>query len=126
MVHAPVRVVYAWAKAGLLRREAGLLLDALDNIIVPGAGYDGSGPTEPESGALWVFATGLVDLRLSDVTTHEWTDPTNNVKRVVATRLAAGTWDPCCVVGVKIDQSLCECAGGGDFEADYVELEGDD
>ena len=117
MVHAPVAVVYAWLQHGILRRDAGLLLDALDNIFVPGTGYDGTGPEAVTDGVQWVFATEIIDLRLSDIRsrTIEFTDQTNNNRFAVASRVSGASWNPCCHLGVRIDPALC-CGSGGEVE----------
>lgn len=63
MIHATKTVVTAWTSAGLTRREGALILDLYDNVIVPGAGYDGTGPEgSPASSASaeWAYATGMV------------------------------------------------------------------
>lgn len=48
-----------------VRREGALLYDIQDNIIVPGAGYPGTGPANavPSAGQSWMFATDLVAVR---------------------------------------------------------------
>lgn len=43
-IHASRTVTSIWSRTGALRREGKLLLTALDTVVVPGAGYDGSGP----------------------------------------------------------------------------------
>lgn len=48
------------------RRVGKYLLDMFDNIIVPGVGYTGTGPTgdAPDAGTTWMYATDLVSCRV--------------------------------------------------------------
>jgi len=48
------------------RRVGKFLLDQFDNIIVPGVGYTGSGPSTetPADGTSWIYGTDLVATRL--------------------------------------------------------------
>jgi hypothetical protein len=47
------------------RRDGSLLLDIFDNIVVPGSGYQGTGPGNiaPSAGCAWIYATDLVMVR---------------------------------------------------------------
>lgn len=49
-----------------VRRQGKFLLDIFDNIVVPGVGYTGSGPTgaQPAAGTTWMYATDLVMVRV--------------------------------------------------------------
>lgn len=63
LIHCSPATLSLWVSAGLLRREGPLWLDAKDNIVVAGDGYDGSGPpeqAEPTGWQSWAYATGLV------------------------------------------------------------------
>ncbi len=48
------------------RRVGKFLLDQFDNIIIPGVGYTGSGPTGdmPDTGETWIYGTDLVMCRI--------------------------------------------------------------
>lgn len=50
-----------------LRREGNMLLSNLDTVVVPGVGYPGTSPAgaTPTAGTTWIYATPLVDVRLS-------------------------------------------------------------
>jgi len=50
------------------RRVGKLLLDVFDNIIVPGSGYNGTGPIgyTTSGGDVWIYATDLVMVRSQD------------------------------------------------------------
>lgn len=62
----------AWSTPSydLIRREGQLLLTARDTVVVSGAGYLGTGPdgADPSAaGHTWLYATGLVDVRLGPI-----------------------------------------------------------
>lgn len=64
--------VAAWSTPSydLIRREGPLLLTARDTVVVSGVGYMGTGPDggDPSAaGQTWLYATGLVDVRLGDI-----------------------------------------------------------
>lgn len=121
--------VAAWSTPSysLVRNEAGLLLTPRGTIVVPGVGYLGTGPdgSDPSSdGNAWLYATGIVDVRLgeiemfgqqgqSTVADGQWFDPassgfdperfapvlvdrTVNKLAVRARRMVAATWDGAC------------------------------
>ena len=50
------------------RRVGNLLMSELDNIIVPGSGYPGTGPggTTPAATETWLYVTDLVNIRMDD------------------------------------------------------------
>lgn len=128
MIHcAPV----ATPSAAIVRREGPLLLTFRDTIVVPGSGYPGTGPSgqTPAAGTSWLFATGMVDVRLGPITVfgrvgdsgQEWlgvgdgtqpegfdpdrftpalVDRTTNDLIVPAVRPAAAAWDGVCQFAV--------------------------
>lgn len=53
----------------LVRREGTLLLTPRDTIVVVGSGYLGTDPdgADPDDGTTWLYATGMVDVRLGDI-----------------------------------------------------------
>lgn len=116
MIHAMPQLVSHWASGGSLRRDGNLILTINDTIVVPGAGYDGSGPNAadpiaPVDGAIWAYATGIVTLRLSPVefipgNLKEALNRSTNTIEVRAQRVAAPTID-CCVGAVSLDQDIC-------------------
>lgn len=112
MIHAPRSVVTLWQEKGLLRHEGGFILTALDTIVVPGSGYDGSGPggTPATPGSVWAYATGLVDVRLDRVINvpdaadiRSALDRSTNTVEFRAERYVAATWDGCCHLAVEVD-----------------------
>jgi hypothetical protein len=113
MIHASVPTVVGWYSAQAIRREGNLLLTALDNIVVPGSGYDGSSPAgavDATGNTAWAYATPLVEYRLGNVrvlgvTPETGIDRQQNSREVRAERLVALTLEPCCRFGANID--LC-------------------
>lgn len=115
MIHAPRSIVTLWANGGALRREGSTIYTVHDTIVVPGSGYDGSGPdgSPAADGSVWVYGTGMVDVRLGRIQTYpdpadrnalrEATDRTTNTTEFRAERIAAATFDPCCLVAAEVD-----------------------
>lgn len=98
MIHCLPGFTAAWSD--LLRRDGRYLLTYLDNIVVPGSGYPGTGPggSAPDAGTAWLYATSLVYTRTSepeiqdpDYLTH--LDRRVNTIQVRAQRYAAAYWD---------------------------------
>ena len=70
MIHAQPRLVTAWAAAGLVTPTASgrQLRTAMGTLVVPGAGYPGSGPDgTPGATHSWAYITGLVRVWLGPV-----------------------------------------------------------
>lgn len=124
MIHAPRQIVIAWSALNFLRYEGGLILTANDNIVVPGAGYDGSGPpgiiggppTPAATGSVWAYATDIIEVRLGEVhlyggPTPQGTNRTTNVFTTTAERLAAATWNGCCLLAASMNVTLCDIGG---------------
>lgn len=115
MIHATRQVVTHWVSANLVRREAGLLVTEMDTIVVPDAGYDGSGPgaspVAPTNGNVWAYATGMVQVRLGQVSFEDQVDRSVNDRVVVAKQLAVVWWEGCCHSAVSIDVDLCGIGG---------------
>jgi hypothetical protein len=109
MIHAQPRVVTAWAAANLLDIRGNVLTTKLGTIVVPGAGYPGTGPAgEPaDKDNSYAYGTSMVDVRLGEI----WS-PTIDlaaVDRDTNTRLhryyrpVAATWDGCAHVVVNVN-----------------------
>lgn len=129
MIHAPRQVVTYWSENGLVRRENGLILTVHDTIVVPDAGYDGSGPqgeadgdpTPASTGHVWAYATSIVTVRLgpieilptSEADLWQVTDRTTNLAILWANRLAAVSWDTCCHAAAEMNLPLCGIGGAG-------------
>lgn len=124
MIHATISTVNLWYAENLLIRitENGRtqLQTAMGTIVVPGSGYDGSGPavTPGEAdgpaavdGAVWAYATSMVAIRQSPIVVvpesqAEALNRRINTLEYRAERLVAVAWD-CCQLAVSINQSAC-------------------
>lgn len=118
MIHAPRSIVTLWKNLNLVERQGNLILTINDTIVVPGAGYDGSGPDGQPAAAnsMWVYGTGLVDVRLGTIEVvggpnAQGLDRTNNDIIIRASRMAAATFDPCVHLAVEIAASPCGIGG---------------
>lgn len=113
MIHATRQVVTHWAAAQLVRREGGVLTTAMDTIVVPDAGYDGSSRdgSPAADGSIWAYATSMVEVRLGEVNVESRINRTNNTHTVVAQRLAAASFDGCCLGAAEIDLPICTIGG---------------
>jgi hypothetical protein len=114
MIHATRHVVTAWARDGMVRREAGLILTIHDTIVVPDAGYPGTAPVGTTDLALvsWAYATGIVDVRLGPVEVlpediKEAIDRSTNTVEYRAERMAAATFNPCCLGAIGVQVAAC-------------------
>lgn len=113
MIHVPIPVATFWFANQAIRREGNLLLTALDNIVVPGSGYDGSdanGDIDETGETAWAYATGMVEKYLGEVRTYGVTpesgiDRRQNSWETRAERLVALAVDPCCRFGINVN--LC-------------------
>lgn len=113
MIHASIQQVSRWTAERVVRREGALLVTQLGTIVVPGAGYDGSGTdgSIPGSGQ-WVYASQLVQIRLSEIVVvpenlAQGVRRSDNTVEVRAEQMAAATFDPCCVFAILSDLDPC-------------------
>lgn len=118
MIHATPQVVTHWVNQNLVIREGGLLITQLGTIVAADGGYDGSGPqgVPAASGSVWAYGTGMVEVRLGDVAVFpssfaEALNRTTNTIEFRAERMAAATWDKCCLVAAEVDIDLCIVGG---------------
>lgn len=105
VIHAPVDVVSLWMTnhSGAINQEGQKLVTvAKGNIVVAGAGYPGTSPTgaAPPANCRWVYATGAMQIRLSDKEVNPETFPeafkrSNNTIAYWAQRYGVATFDPC-------------------------------
>lgn len=114
MIHATRATVIMWSQMGVLMREGNLITTINGTIVVPGAGYDGSGPqgVPAADGSVWAYATGLVEVRRSTIlvipdTYAEALDRAHNTIEFRAERMGAATWDGCCLGAVIADIPVC-------------------
>lgn len=118
MIHATRQIVTIWASAFLLQRSGNLITTINDTIVVPGAGYDGSDPdgNPAVNGAVWAYATGMVNFRRGPIETVPETyaqavNKSNNDVQFFAQRMAAVDWNGCCHLAAQIDVDVCGIAG---------------
>lgn len=98
-----------------IRRDGDYILTARDTIVVPGTGYPQVGPNgaTPVLGNTWMFATGIVEVRIGDIVTvpddsdniNDWLrqsmDRDNNTVTVRAERPGLASWDGVCHGGIQ-------------------------
>jgi hypothetical protein len=94
------------------RPDTQQLLSVLGNIIVPGAGYPGTGPDNeaPATGTAWIYATDVVEVRVDSdenvkvfpETFAEALDRKTNLVRFRAEKFAAATWDGIIHAAVRV------------------------
>lgn len=114
VIHAPRYLLAPAVSIALARREGDQLLDPAGNPWAFGAGYDRKGPpiADPPdadnlapAGQIWLYATGPVVLRRSEVMTHPALDHRANARRTVAERNYVLTADcPAAAVLVKVPE----------------------
>lgn len=119
MVHCTPKTAMLWVSAGVVFRDAGLLVDAFGNVVVAGAGYDGSGADhvpDDTGDTAWAWATPLVSVWMSETVVAsrdaDRVDVTHNVDTAVAFRASGVFYDPCCAVGVNVDLCSTCCVPG--------------
>lgn len=128
MIHATPEVVSEWGSLYLLdqvtvdvpgRGRLTRLVSKLGTIIVPGAGYDGSGPgvapVPATSGHVWAYATSMVHIRLSPtiVVPDNKTQALNRLTNFLeyrAQRIVVAGFD-CCLSAAEINIPTCGIGG---------------
>lgn len=95
------------------KNENGTLQTPLGNTVIAGPGYDGTGPngSQPTGAQVWMYATGPVTVRLSDITTvqderSQAVNIKNNEIFYLVDAVGAVTWNSCCHYAVLVDLSL--------------------
>lgn len=66
-IHATWDIVSTWSAFYQIFQDGPVLRTILGTVVVPGAGYDGSGPPgedAPTASQAWAYATGPVEVRL--------------------------------------------------------------
>jgi len=119
MIHAPWPLVSVWSANYQVFREGNQIVTITGTIVVPGAGYDGSGPageTQPTGTESWAFATGLVEIRRSDpfvipsqISQAITMSPNRNDITYRAERYVVADWDRELQAGVLIDRCQVGC-----------------
>ena len=114
VIHAQPRTVTTWLQNGLVTAEASgrRLRTQLGTIVVPGAGYPGTGAGlgAATKDAAWAYGTGMVRVYLGALSTvpedNVEVDRTVNDIRVRVERAAVAVWDECCQPGVQVDHNV--------------------
>ena len=118
VIHAPTIVAERMAQWYLIDDDSGqqptlLLTRSRNDIVVAGAGYDRkigpiATPLSPTTGKAWMYATGMVDVRLGEPmiypeTISEALDRATNTITYRGERTAAVNPDGCCMFAVLVD-----------------------
>jgi hypothetical protein len=124
MIHVRPEILVLLAHGGEIRREGNVWLTPLDNIVVPGRGYPGTGPNgEPIGASEWIYATSMVQIRRGVVVltpdqesaTEEnpqgipaaAIDRRHNDITVIAERIVSAAWDPtCCHLAAEVTRTV--------------------
>lgn len=117
MVHMTTQALVHLATNGTVRRDGGLWVTPMGNIVVADAGYDGSGPGGVAAGASqWMYATEIVQVRLGTVEIvpgdiAQALDRSVNRLRYLAQRLVAVQASFCAHLAAEVDLSVCLVGG---------------
>lgn len=115
MIHVTPQLLVHLKAAYVVEQKGNLYLSPLGNIVVPDAGYDGSGPGGLPAGATqYAYATGIVDLFASTVDTIPGSldsaiekaialDREDNTVTVWSHRVVMYRFDPCCHLAAEVD-----------------------
>jgi hypothetical protein len=124
VIHATPMTVSLWRAEYLVDvDDDGVIRDVFGNVIVGGAGYDGSAPDgsiDPSGQTVWAYASGPVRVMLGPVymvpdTTGEALARSVNDITWRAERSATAMFDPCCLFGISVNlcSECCAAPGGG-------------
>lgn len=111
MIHMRPQLLGPLLTKRLVRREGNLYFTYMDNVVVPGRGYPGTGPTGQAVGATeWMYASGVVEIFRGPI--HQFAldgnqriDRVNNNVAVFADRMILGMFDPCINFAVEVNES---------------------
>lgn len=120
MIHATPALVTYWVEAGLVEKQGAVLYTiARGDIVVPGSGYDGSGPEGDPAvdGSVWAYASDIVEVRDGKVDPEdisgnagrpvEWIDPPNNRIVIRSQKRALASWEGCRLASAEVDIDVC-------------------
>lgn len=115
MVHVTASLLTQLVRDNVLRLDGTTWITPNGHIVVPDAGYPGTGPNgEAASTSQWAYGTSMISVLLGPVELNpdsltdarSWAqalDRAVNSAVVYAQRLAAWQWDECCHVAAKVD-----------------------
>ena len=88
MIHIRPQVLFPLLEAQVIRRVGNIYLSPMDNIVVPGRGYSGTGPAGQAPGATeWMYGhPGIVQVRRGPVIRLGEDDLASQVDRYVNDR----------------------------------------
>lgn len=124
MIHMPPQLMAHYVSASAVVRDGATLVSPMGHVVVPDAGYTGSGPGGSAAGASqWMYGTDVVALRLAEVTTiptslSDARDLAAAMNRSVndivvwAVQLVAYQWDRCVHVAAEVNLGICSLGGG--------------
>ncbi len=89
MIHLRPQVLHQLLDHNVVRREGNVYLSPMDNIVVPGRGYPGTGPADEAVGATeWMYGhPGIVQIRRGPIIRVGEGDLSSQVDRSVNDRL---------------------------------------
>jgi hypothetical protein len=111
MIHVRPVVLGQLLEAMVVRREGNVYLSPMDNIVVPGRGYPGTGPASQAVGATeWMYGhPGIVQVRRGPIVRLGEDDLSSQVDRYVndkfaiVERVAHVAFDTCCYFTIEFD-----------------------
>jgi hypothetical protein len=111
LIHVRPQLMTALAQNNVIRREGGLWLTPLDNVIVSDGGYLGSAPGTPDTDpttSQWIYGTSWMEIHLGPILTFGGLNATG-VSRTIndvltwAYRPVLIQWDQCCHFAAEVD-----------------------
>lgn len=124
MIHMPPQLMAHYVAASAVVRDGATFVSPMGHVVVPDAGYTGSGPGGSAAGASqWMYGTDVIALRLAEVMTVPTSlsdardlasamDRTVNDITVWAVQVVAYQWDRCVHVAAEVDLPVCAVGGG--------------
>jgi len=101
-IHMPITLVPLMLDS-IVQNGTGLFTKTGARVIAD-AGYPGTDPNDAvQADALWMYATGPVEVRTSRITVNSFVDQRHNQIYTTADRFYAATFDPCVLHGVAVD-----------------------
>lgn len=101
-IHMPITLV-PLMEEGIVQNGTGLFTKTGARVIAD-AGYPGTDPNDAvQADALWMYATGPVQVRLSRLLINSFVDQRTNQIHTTADRFYAATFDPCVLHGVAVN-----------------------
>lgn len=117
VIHVPLRLLSTLIAWGLVLPAGGRdtggqfgrqLVTPAGNLVAVGAGYQGTGPNgvDPGPNSAWMYATGQVFMKRSDIKISPFTSSVNresNTIEMIAERTYVLGWGDCCLLAALVD-----------------------